>query len=172
MRSHAETRVLGFNPWLEEVGRRRPRKVFVKIRGSKDIMTGKTYEYEPWFMDGKTEVRAYLHVHSRPFMDVIHQKIMELGYVVDGFGEDGSVVIVHYRRREEGKAVRLYRFEIDELKCPNCGWRAVNAYVMAVNGVHAKSLLKSGVWLCGKCMADLIVDEGFTLKSEVRVENG
>jgi len=86
------------------------------------------------------------------------------GVSVDGFGEDGSVVIVHYRRKQEGEAVRLFRFEVDELKCPNCGWRAVNAYVMAVNRVHAETLLKNGVWLCGKCMADLIVDDGFTLK--------
>ena len=166
MSSQAERRVLGFDLWLEEVGRKRPSKVFVRIRGRKDIMTGETYVHEPWFMDGRTEVRAYLPVHSRPFMDVIHRKIVDLGYVVDGFGEDGSVVIVHYRRREEGEAVRLFRFEVDELKCPNCGWRAVNAYVMAVNRVHAETLLKNGIWLCGKCMADLIVDEGFILKRE------
>ena len=98
MSSQAEARVLGFNLWLEEVGRRKPEKLFVRVRGVKDIMVGEVYEYEPWFMDGNTEVRAYLPVQGRPFMNFIHHKISELGYSVDGFGEDGSVVIVHYRR--------------------------------------------------------------------------
>jgi len=39
----AGARVLGFDLWLEEVGRKRPSKVFVRIRGSKNIMSGETY---------------------------------------------------------------------------------------------------------------------------------
>ena len=38
-------------------------------------------------------------------MNFIHQKIVNLGYVVDGFGKDGSEVITHHRRREEGEAM-------------------------------------------------------------------
>ena len=48
MSSQAETRVLRFNLWLEEIGRKRPKKVFVRIRDVKDIMTGETYEHQPW----------------------------------------------------------------------------------------------------------------------------
>jgi len=138
--------------------------VFVRIRGRKDVMYGETYVHEPWYMDGKTEVRAYLPVHSRPFMDVIHRKIAELGYVVDGFGEYGSEVIVHYRRGGEREGVRIYRFEVDELRCPNCGWPTTLAYTVAVSENEAKRLVESGEWLCGKCMADLLVDESFILK--------
>jgi len=100
-------------------------------------------------MEGKTEIRAYLPVHNRPFMDFIHRKIVNLGYMVNGFGEDGSVVIVHHWRREEGEAVRLYRFEVDELKCPSRGW-STTAYVMASNEIHAKALMRDGTLLCGK----------------------
>ena len=98
MSSQVDRRILNFEDWLGEVECRRPEKLFVRVRGVKDIMVGEIYEYEPWFMDGNTEVRAYLPVQGRPFMNFIHHKISELGYSVDGFGEDGSVVIVHYRR--------------------------------------------------------------------------
>ena len=50
MSSQVKRRVLGFDLWLEEIGRRKPRKVFVRIRGCKDIMVGEVYEYEPWFI--------------------------------------------------------------------------------------------------------------------------
>ena len=158
MSSQAEARVLGFDLWLEEVGRKRPSKVFVRIRGRKDIMTGETYVHEPWFMDGRTEVRAYLPVHSRPFMDVIHRKIVDLGYVVYGFGESGGEVIVHYRRG--GRGMRVYRFRVDD-RCPRCGWRVSSAYVVASSEGEAKSLMERCLWLCGNCIADMLADKGY-----------
>jgi len=161
MSSQAERRVLGFDEWLGEVERRKPEKVFVRVRGVKDIMVGEVYDYEPWFRDGKTEIRGYLPTQSRPQMDMIHQKIVNLGYVVYGFGESGNEVIVHYRRGDE--SLRMYRFEVSE-NCPRCGWRVPMAYVMASSEDEAKTLLENEVWLCGRCMADFIVDEGFILK--------
>ena len=73
-------------------------------------------------------------------------------------------MIVHYRRREESEGVKIYRIEVDELKCPNCGWPTSLAYVIASSESEAKSLVESGEWLCGSCMADLLVDESFILK--------
>ena len=74
--------------------------MFVRIKGFKDIMVGEVYDYEPWFMDEGTEFYGYLPTQSRPYMDRIHERLVKLGYVVYGFGESGSEVIVHYRRRE------------------------------------------------------------------------
>jgi len=92
-----------FDLWLEEVGHRKPRKLSVKIKGVKEIIVGGVYGYEGWFMDGKIEIRGCLPAHSKPYIDFIHQKIIGLGYMVDGFGEYGGEVIVHYKRREEGE---------------------------------------------------------------------
>ena len=147
--------------WLGEVERRKPEKLFVKIKGVKDVMYGEVYNYEPWFMDGRTEVLGYLPTQSRPQMDMIHERVSKLGYVIDGFGEYGNEVIVHYRREHEGS--RIYRFEVSD-NCPRCGWRVTMAYVVASSEDEAKTLLENDVWLCGKCMADLIVDDGFILK--------
>ena len=164
MSSQAERRVLGFDEWLGEVERRKPEKLFVRVRGVKDVMYGEVYDYEPWFMDGGTEVRGYLPTQSRPKVDMIHEKITKLGYVIYGFGEYGSEVIVHYRREHGG--LRMYRFEIDD-NCPHCGWRVTTAYVMASSEDEAKTLLENDVWLCGNCMADMLVDEGYTLKRDL-----
>jgi hypothetical protein len=35
-------------------------------------------------------------------MDMIHESLTSPGYTIDGFGQDGSEVIVHYRRVEIG----------------------------------------------------------------------
>ena len=48
------------------VERRKPEKVFVRVKGVKDIMVGEVYDYEPWFRDGRTEVPGYLPTQSRP----------------------------------------------------------------------------------------------------------
>ena len=72
------------------------------IRGARDIMVGETYDYEPWFRDGKMEVCGHLPTQSRPCMNMIHERLTSLGYTIDGFGQDGSEVIVHYRRVEGG----------------------------------------------------------------------
>ena len=40
-------RVLAFSEWLGEVERRRPERVFVGIRGVRDIMVGDVHDYEP-----------------------------------------------------------------------------------------------------------------------------
>ena len=74
--------------------------MFVRVKGVKDIMVGEVYEYEPWFVDDKIEFYGYLPAQSRPKMNMIHERLTKLGYVVYGFGESGSEVIVHYRRRE------------------------------------------------------------------------
>jgi len=95
-------RVLVFYEWLGEVEYKRPERVFVGIRGVKDIMVGETYYYEPWFMDSKIEVCGYLPTQSRPRMNMIHEGLTSLGYIVDGFGQYGDEVIVHYRRVEGG----------------------------------------------------------------------
>jgi len=84
------------------VGRRRPERVFVGIMGAKDIMVGEVYDYEPWFRDDKIEVCGYLPTQSRPRMNMIHERLTNLGYIVDSLGQDGDEVIVHYRCREEG----------------------------------------------------------------------
>jgi len=160
-------RVLSFDEWLGEVERKKLEKLFVRIKGVKDIMVGEVYEYEPWFMDGKIEIRGYLSTQSKPQMDMIHQKITKLGYVIYGFGEYGSEVIVHYRR--ERGVLKMYRFGVDE-KCPSCGWRVTTAYVMASSENETKTLLENNIWLCGKCIADMLVDEDFILKR--RDENG
>jgi len=45
-------------------------------------------------------ISGYLPTQSRPHMDMIHEGLTSLGYIVDGFGQDGSEVIIHYRRVE------------------------------------------------------------------------
>ena len=161
MSSQAERRVLGFDEWLGEVECRKPEKVFMRVRGVKDVTYGEVYNYEPWFRDGRTEVLGYLPAQGRPKMDMIHERLIKLGYVVYGFGESGSEVIVHYRRGDEG--LRIYRFRVDE-KCPHCRWRVSSAYVVASDEDEAKTLMENGIWLCGNCMADMLVDRGYTLK--------
>ena len=98
MSSQVDRKVLSFNEWLGEIERRKPEKLFAKIKGVKDVMYGEVYDYEPWFMDGKTEIRGYLPTQSRPKMDMIHERLSKLGYVIYGLGEYGSGIIVHYRR--------------------------------------------------------------------------
>ena len=161
MSSEVERKGLRFEEWLGEVERRSPEKVFVRIKGVKDIMVGEVYEYEPWFRDDKIEFYGYLPAQSRPYMSEIHERLVELGYTVYGFGEHGSEVIVHYRRGDEG--LRIYRFRVDE-KCPHCRWRVTTAYVVASSEDEAKTLMENGIWLCGNCMADMLVDRGYTLK--------
>ena len=95
-------------------------------------------------------------------MNEIHERLVGLGYAVYGFGEYGSEVIAHYRRRGD-RGVRIYRFRIDE-KCPHCRWRVSTAYVLASSEDEAKSLMDNGIRLCGNCMADMLVDRGYTLK--------
>ena len=65
-------------------------------------MVGDVYDYEPWFRDGRVLVCGYLPTQSRPRMSMIHERLTSLGYIVDGFGQDGSEVIAHYRRVEMG----------------------------------------------------------------------
>ena len=161
MGSRVERKVLGFGEWLGEVEGKRPEKVFVRVKGVKDIMVGEVYEYEPWFRDGRIEFYGYLPAQSRPKMNMIHERLTKLGYAVYGFGESGSEVIVHYRRGDKG--MRIYRFGVDE-KCPRCGWRVSMAYVVASDEDEAKNLVVNGIWLCGNCMADMLVDRGYTLK--------
>ncbi|HDD56778.1 MAG TPA: hypothetical protein ENG18_02010 [Nitrososphaeria archaeon] len=154
-------KVLGFGEWLGEVERRSPERVFVRVKGFKDIMVGEIYEYEPWFRDGRTEFYGYLPAQSRPYMSKIHEELIKLGYTVYGFGEHGGEVIVHYRRGD--KDMRIYRFRVDD-KCPRCGWRVSTAYVVASSEDEAKNLMEGGIWLCGNCMADMLVDGGYILK--------
>jgi len=49
--------------------------------------------------------------------------------------------------------VRIYRFEVDELRCPNCGWSTSLAYAIAISEGEAKSLVERGEWLCGTACA-------------------
>ena len=161
MGSRVERKVLGFGEWLGEVEGKRPEKVFVRVKGVKDIMVGEVYEYEPWFVDEGTEFYGYLPAQSRPKMNMIHEGLIKLGYMVYGFGEYGSEVIVHYRRGDRG--MRIYRFRVDE-KCPHCRWRVSSAYVLASSEDEAKSLMDRGIWLCGNCLADMLVDGGYALK--------
>ena len=85
-------RVLAFYERLGEIERKRPERVFVRIKGSKDIMVGDVYDYEPWFRDGGVVISGYLPTQSRPRMDMIHESLTGLGYIVDGFGQDGSEI--------------------------------------------------------------------------------
>jgi len=93
-------RVLALYEWLGEVERKRPERVFARIRGAKDIMVGDVYDYEPWFRDGGVVISGYLPTQSRPHMSMIHERLTSLGYIVDGFGQDGSEIIAHYKRVE------------------------------------------------------------------------
>jgi len=93
-------RILAFYEWLGEIERKRPERVFVRIRGAKDIMVGDVYDYEPWLRDGGVLVCGYLPTQGRPRMSMIHESLTSLGYIVDGFGQDGSEIIAHYRRAE------------------------------------------------------------------------
>ena len=52
--------VLVFDEWLGEIERRRPERAFARIKGSKDIMVGDVYDYEPWFGDGGVVISGYL----------------------------------------------------------------------------------------------------------------
>ena len=85
-------KVLAFYERLGEIERKRPERVFVRIKGSKDIMVGDVYDYEPWFRDGGVVISGYLPTQSRPRMDMIHESLTGLGYIVDGFGQDGSEI--------------------------------------------------------------------------------
>ena len=162
MGSTVKRKVLRFGEWLGEVERRSPERVFVRVKGVKDVMVGEVYEYEPWFRDEGTEFYGYLPAQSRPYMSEIHEKLVRLGYVVYGFGEHGGEVIVHYRRGD--KSMKIYRFKVNEEKRPRCGWRVSSAYVVASSEGEAKTLMENGIWLCGNCMADMLVDRGYTLK--------
>ena len=59
-------RVLVFSERLGIVEYRRPEKVFVGIKGVRDIMVGDVYDYEPWLRDGGVQVCGYLPTQSRP----------------------------------------------------------------------------------------------------------
>ena len=65
-------------------------------------MFGEAYDYEPWFRDGGVQVCGYLPTQSGPRMNMIHEMLVRLGYIVDGFGQYGDEVIAHYRRVEAG----------------------------------------------------------------------
>ena len=69
----------------------------------------------------------------------------------------------------EDEGLRIYRFGVDEEKCPHCGWRVSTAYVVASSEDEAKNLVENGIWLCGNCMADTLVDREYILKSGRRV---
>ena len=58
--------------------------------GAKDIMVGDAHDYEPWFRDGEIEVCGHLPTLSRPGMNMIHEMLVRLGYIVDGFGQYGG----------------------------------------------------------------------------------
>jgi len=73
----------------------------VGIRGAKDVMVGETYDYEPWFRGGKMEVCGHLPTLSGPCMNMIHEMLVRLGYIVDGFGQYSDEVIAHYRHKGE-----------------------------------------------------------------------
>ena len=81
---------------------RRPERIFVRIRGARDIMVGEAYDYEPWFRDGEVQVCGHSPTQSGPRMNMIHEMLVRLGYIVDGFGQYGDEVIAHYRRVEAG----------------------------------------------------------------------
>ena len=163
MSSEVERKVLRFGEWLGEVESKRPDKVFVRVKGVKDVMVGEVYEYEPWFRDGGVEFYGYLPAQSRSKMNMIHERLTKFGYVVYGFGESGGEVIVHYRRGGEDEGLRIYRFGVDE-RCPHCRWCVTTAYVVASSEGEAKNLMENGIWLCGNCMADVLVDRDYTLK--------
>ena len=61
-------------------------------------MVGEAYDYEPWLRDGGVQVCGYLPTQSRPGMSMIHEMLVSLGYIVDGFGQYADEVIIHYRR--------------------------------------------------------------------------
>ena len=141
MSSQIERRV--FEVWrlARRVERRGPEKVFVKIRESKEVIYGEVYEYEPCFRNDEIEFYAYLPARSRSCINEVHDKLVRLGYAVDGFGEYGNEVIVHYRRGEEG--IRVYRLWVDD-RYPRYGWRVSSAYVVASSEDETKSLMDKG----------------------------
>jgi len=71
-------------------------------------MVGEAYDYEPWFRDGKMGVCGYLPTLSRPGMNMIHERLVRLGYTVDGLGQYADEVIAHYRRVEGGSTQQNY----------------------------------------------------------------
>jgi len=68
---------------------------------SGDIMVGEAHDYEPWFRDGGVQVCGHLPTQSRPGMNMIHEMLVRLGYIVDGFGQYEDEVIAHYRHKGE-----------------------------------------------------------------------
>jgi len=57
---------------------------------------------------------------------------------------------------------KLFRFR-DE-KCGCCNWPVTIKYVIAISEEEAKKLLDKGeAGLCGDCLCDLLVDEGYTI---------
>jgi len=83
----------------------------VGIRGVRDIIVGEAYDYEPWFRDGGVQVCGHLPTLSRPCMNMIHEGLTGLGYIVDGFGQYADEVIIHYRRAAQHSRIieRRYR---------------------------------------------------------------
>ena len=64
-------------------------------------MVGEGYDYEPWLRDGGVQVCGYLPTQSSPQMDMTHEMLTGLGYIVDGFGQYADEVIAHYRHKGE-----------------------------------------------------------------------
>ena len=71
-------------------------------------------------------------------MSKIREELIKLGYVVYGFGEGRSEVIVHYRRGGEDEGLRIYGFSVVDDRCPYCGWRVSTAYVLASSRVRPR----------------------------------
>lgn len=65
------------------------------------------------------------------------------------------------------KLFRLDREEIaGEIKCGGCNWENRLCYVLASTTEEAIKLLKDGdAGLCADCMADLLVDYGYEIKT-------
>ena len=55
------------------------------------------------------EVCGYLPTQSGPRMNMIHEMLVRLGYIVDGLGQYSDEVIAHYRRVEAGSTQQNYR---------------------------------------------------------------
>ena len=73
--------------------------------------------------------------------------------------------------------IKMFRFTAEELenagvegaydgrvKCRGCNWEVSRLYVLAENKDEALQMIKNGeAGLCGDCMSDMIVEEGYEI---------
>lgn len=53
--------------------------------------------------------------------------------------------------------MKIFAFD-EERKCPECNWETSRIYILATTEEEANKLLKEDEFMCGNCLADLLVE--------------